>query len=305
MMPRISAIPCRLTKSSPLINTRGMKTKLLARILCITLLTAVVGLAGELKAFTNATLVEPFKGDGDSFRVKLGDRETTIRLYFVDCAETSCDNSTDARRVRAQTRYFGLTSGKDTIRFGKAAAAFTQAQLAKPFTLYTAFASAPGRSAGGRQYGFVKTSEGNDLGDLLVSYGYARAYGIRRRTPEGIPHDERASQLTDKECGAMLERQGIWAACDAKRLVALRATAREEEAELQEFYEANREQRPTSVDINTAAHNVLVRLPGVGDATATRIISGRPYQKLDDLTAVPGIGTQTVNQIRPYLSLNP
>ncbi|MBT3192639.1 MAG: hypothetical protein HN341_08800 [Verrucomicrobia bacterium] len=279
-----------------------MKANGLILFLCAALLAAASAGAAELQTFSNVVLSAPFHGDGDSFRVKLGDREVTIRLYFVDCPETSVGNSTDARRVRAQTRYFGLTSGKETVRFGKEAAAFTQQQLAKPFTVCTAFASAPGRSAGGRQYGFVRNSKGQDLGDLLVASGLARAYGIRRRTPEDVPHDEQEALLNDVECSAMLARRGVWASTDPERLVALRAAARKEEAELRAFYELAQEPL-TAVDINTAESDALIRLPGIGEVTAARIISGRPYHVLEDLTRVPGIGVQTLERIRPHVTI--
>ncbi len=279
-----------------------MKTPVQILLLSIHLLAFLPARGAELQTFIGAVLAEPVSGDGDSFRVKFDDRTVTIRLYFVDCPETSVGNPTDARRVRAQSRYFGLSGAKETIRFGREAAAFTREQLAKPFTLYTSFAAAPGRSVGGRQYGFVRTASGEYLADLLVERGLARSYGVRRGTPEGVLLAEREAQLDDKESAAMLKRCGIWAATDAERLVELRAAARQEDAELKAFSDAAQETLET-VNINTASIEELMLLPGVGEITALRIISGRPYGAIADLLKVTGIGPRTAKRISPYLVL--
>ena len=186
--------------------------------------------AGELLAYRAVTLVANENNDGDSFHVRLGNEERTIRLYFVDCPEISVATETGARRVRTQTRYFGLPDHSTTIAYGEQAAGFTEQQLAKPFTLYTSRASAPGRTSGGRIYGFVETAEGKDLATLLVQNGLARAYGVARRTPHNVHHAEMAARLADIESGSMLARCGIWKDTDPDRLVSQRAREREEAA---------------------------------------------------------------------------
>ena len=77
------------------------------------------------------------------------------RLYFVDCPETSVNSRSDAQRVREQARYFGLTSAERIIHFGNEAKTFVEHVLDKAFTVYTAFASALGKSAKGRVYAFI------------------------------------------------------------------------------------------------------------------------------------------------------
>jgi archaellum component FlaC len=57
------------------------------------------------------------------------------------------------------------------------------------------------------------------------------------------------------------------------------------------------------VDANSAGQETLCLLPGVGPALAARWIAARPFETLDDLTRVPGIGASTVERLRPYLAL--
>jgi len=44
-----------------------------------------------------------------------------------------------------------------------------------------------------------------------------------------------------------------------------------------------------------------MKLPGVGETLANRIIEGRPYQSVEDLMQVSGIGANTLEKIRPHL----
>jgi len=259
------------------------------------------GQAGELRAYHDVTLVEHDSNDGDSFHVRLGTGERTIRLYFVDCPETSVATETDARRVRTQTRFFGLPDHATTIAYGEQATVFMQKQLAQPFTLYSSLASAPGRSSGGRIYGFVETAEGKDLATLLVEHGLARAYGVARKTPDGVHHAEMEARLEDIESAAMLGRRGIWADTDPERLVSLRAREREEASELRAIQESLLPpQEP--LDINTASKARLQTIPGVGPALAQALIDARPFASLQDLLHVTGVGPATLENLRPYVT---
>ena len=58
----------------------------------------------------NCSFVPTAWADGDSFRIKTAaGEEHTIRLYGADCMEWHIGDDTDARRLRAQRRYFGIT----------------------------------------------------------------------------------------------------------------------------------------------------------------------------------------------------
>jgi competence protein ComEA len=62
-----------------------------------------------------------------------------------------------------------------------------------------------------------------------------------------------------------------------------------------------------AIDINHADEAQLLLLPGVGPALARRIVAYRnangPYESIDTLNAVSGIGPKTVSRLRPYIRL--
>ena len=60
-----------------------------------------------------------------------------------------------------------------------------------------------------------------------------------------------------------------------------------------------------TVNVNDAGVDELAVLPGLGPATAQRIVDHRrehgPFTTLDDLLDVPGIGPATLEAVRPHL----
>jgi len=58
------------------------------------------------------------------------------------------------------------------------------------------------------------------------------------------------------------------------------------------------------VDINSASQEDLEKLPGVGEATAKKIIAGRPYQSVADLSKA-GVNKATLEKITPLVSVGP
>ncbi|HVN76774.1 MAG TPA: helix-hairpin-helix domain-containing protein [Thermoanaerobaculaceae bacterium] len=55
------------------------------------------------------------------------------------------------------------------------------------------------------------------------------------------------------------------------------------------------------VNVNTATADELMELPGVGKATADKIIAGRPYKTADDLKTA-GISKATIDKISPLIT---
>lgn len=59
----------------------------------------------------------------------------------------------------------------------------------------------------------------------------------------------------------------------------------------------------SSMDINQADLEQLTTLPGIGKSMAEKIIAGRPYQEVEQLLAVQGLGSRTLERIRPRITL--
>ena len=257
----------------------------------------------DLQKFTDVKLVENPSNDGDSFVVMAGEKQMHLRLYFVDCPESVATTDADAKRVREQARYFGITDAKKIFEFGHAAKKFTDEALCKPFTIYTAFSGALGRSPGGRVYAFVITSTGKDLANLLVENGYARAFGSKRENPFGKRTDETQKHLVALEMAAMRTQRGTWVATDPKEIDRLRAEQREEDQEIKELLHASsgKHVEPGSVDLNTATAGELQSVSGIGPILATKIIAGRPYKSVDDLLRVSGMGPWLLDRVRPFV----
>jgi hypothetical protein len=76
------------------------------------------------------------------------------------------------------------------------------------------------------------------------------------------------------------------------------------------FAQATESQKPAGavkvqIDLNTATPAQLEALPGVGPATAKKIIANRPYTSVDELTSKAGVAPGTVEKIRPMVKVGP
>lgn len=62
------------------------------------------------------------------------------------------------------------------------------------------------------------------------------------------------------------------------------------------------------LDVNAADRTELLQIPGVGPSLADAILTHRttfgPFQSLDELDGVPGIGGKTLDKLRPWLTVD-
>jgi len=274
--------------------------------------TVVAAATTDLQVLGGCTLVPTDWADGDSFRVRLPEGEdVTVRLYGADCLEAHVSDETDARRLRSQRRYFGITRVKPEAAaaiefakdFGRQAAEETRAFLDRPFTIHTSFADARGDARFKRIYAFVFDADGRDLAAHLVSKGLARAFGVSRSTLAGESADDYRAMLTDLELRAAAGDSGIWTHTDWDSLPVERQLERDEERELEVALGRGELPADFSVEINSAPRGELMRLPGIGETLANRIIEKRPYARLTDLLEVEGIGPATYRRLKPLLRL--
>lgn len=64
---------------------------------------------------------------------------------------------------------------------------------------------------------------------------------------------------------------------------------------------------PKPVNINTATSEELQQVPGIGPATAEKILQMRksygPFKSVDDLLAIRGLGAKRLEKMRKYLTI--
>src|SRR5947209_13723435 len=188
-----------------------MRRMLSVRIFIVALLFGVFvqrTTAGDRKEWVKLTdchYVDAPDNDGDSFRVRGGDKEFTARLYYVDAPET---NLRQGDRTHEQSLHFGITLD-ETMKAGEKAKQRTKELLEKPFVIWTRWATAGGRGRRSRYYVIVEV-DGKSLGEILVSEGLARTKGKAPNLPSGERAKAYMERLDDLESAAHEKRLGAW-----------------------------------------------------------------------------------------------
>jgi competence protein ComEA len=307
--------PLRLArKPLALANNWGFMMPYPARhaTFCLLLLFVIPCFSADLQTFEQVRHVPTDWADGDSFLVEFPDgTQHTLRLYGADCLEWHVTDRTDARRLWDQRRYFGISkyggSSATSIAFaksmGKAGADAVNRLLAEPFKVHTAFADGGGDGKYQRIYAFVTTADGQDLATTLVQLGLARAFGVYRGSPDGQSRDDYREALKDIELVAASQRRGIWANTDWEVLSEQRSEVRKEKAEAALATDQVQAPPEQALDINTAARDELMRIPGIGEVYANAIVENRSYRSVDELLRVRGIGEKRLSKLRRWVEV--
>jgi len=192
--------------------------RMIARALVVLLLLVALSYktsAGDRKEWVkliDCHYVDAPDNDGDSFRVRGGDKEFTARLYYVDAPET---NLRQGDRTHDQSIHFGITLD-ETMKAGEKAKQRTKELLQKPFVIWTRWATAGGRGRESRYYVIVEI-DGKSLGEILVTEGLARTKGVA----PNLPNDEKGKaymeRLDDLESAAREKHLGAWASPTSKK----------------------------------------------------------------------------------------
>jgi len=110
-----------------------------------------------------------------------------------------------------------------------------------------------------------------------------------------VKSDEKSSKSSSKAD----EKASASSAKSSSKPSASDTSAKAEKSEKSSKSESKAEKAAASgpVDVNSASAEELEALPGVGKATAKKIIDGRPYASVDDLSRA-GVSKSTIEKIR-------
>jgi len=103
------------------------------------------------------------------------------------------------------------------MKGGREARDFVRETLREPFTVWTRWATAGGRSKESRFYAMVMVGT-NGLDEMLVSKGLARPKGVRPNLATGEKGTAHAARLEALEAEAKRQRVGLWAGAKVTKL---------------------------------------------------------------------------------------
>ena len=74
-------------------------------------------------------------------------------------------------------------------------------------------------------------------------------------------------------------------------------------AERTKVLKVKKARQTLKININTASSPQLQKLSGIGPKTAAKIIAGRPYKRIGNITNVHGIGEKTFERLKDYITV--
>src|SRR3989442_6133971 len=133
-------------------TTHSCPSAIVALVLLAVAGTSRAGETRQWVTLTNCQFVASKSNDGDSFRVRSGTNEFTLRLYYVDAPETTL---TYPERVPQQSEHYAITLD-ETLKAGAKAREKVKELLRESFIVRTRRANAAGRGGQTRYYGIVE-----------------------------------------------------------------------------------------------------------------------------------------------------
>ncbi len=195
-----------------MLTTRSCLSVLIGFALSVAVAASHAAESRSWVTLTNCLYVADKSNDGDSFRVRDGTNEFSLRLYYVDAPESTL---TYPERVRQQREHYGITLDA-TLKAGAKARDRTRELLSGSFTVRTRWASAAGRGRATRYYGIVELG-GRSLAEVLVREGLVQTKGVAPNLPGGEKASAYMKRLEDWEAEARRQRVGAWASTAAEK----------------------------------------------------------------------------------------
>ncbi len=254
----------------------------------------------EWTTLESCRLVPSFLNDGDSFLVESEGRRYVVRLYFVDAPEVT---PAYPGRVKEQAAYFGCAAD-EIPGIGRAASKHAERFLRGRFTVHTRFADGGGKK---KRYLGIVERDGELLSQELVREGLARIHGYRPESawPGGMSAERMLRELGRLETGAKSGAAGAWGERGATASASGNLDDRAEPAAEDGYPALPPLPGGEKIPLNHASSAELQQVPGIGAVYAGRIMAGRPWEALDELTRLKGVGLGKVTQWSPYLTVHP
>ena len=208
-----------------------------------------------------------------------------LRSYWIDTPEKINDYP---ERLAEQAAYFDIEPG-EVVQIGREAQLFTQEFLKGDLTVFTQWEN--GQGIGQRFYGIISSEKGG-LIEALVTNGLASISGYNKAWPKEpsislFRHRllNLENQAKEKKLGAWRESIEVWDPLDYKKQLAA-------------VPDLN-----GKLNINNATKEELVLLPGIGPTYSQRIIESRPFNSVEDLIKIKGIGPKTLERIKNRITV--
>jgi len=156
------------------------------------------------------------------------------------------------------------------------------------------------------KYLFLRSGVANNPGRWMVGWGLKNRF--LSFDYAYLPHhnldETHLGTLTFRFGGPRKKIEGARVEEEARRVAEEVETKRKEE-EIPPIIKVVPEKVIEKININTATRSQLETLPGIGPAKTLAIIAHRPYERIEDLRSVPGIGAKRYEALKDLITIEP